>query len=182
MCLAFALMTVLQACGNNSKGRVGLPAASSCPHARQCMHSQHCKMYSSNPCETRGRARCPTTCFSILEISSLLLKHAHAAVMLMQRGRGMHHADPSAVTGNDKVDFIASSRLVKEAMQRTGPISPCERSAGQPWLSTAASHGDQGCNEVRRAQALAGLSRPSYPTDVCYICIVADREGEITAR
>lgn len=133
VCLAFALMTVLQACGNNSKGRVGLPAASSCPHARQCMHSQHCKMYSSNPCETRGRARCPTTCFSILEISPLLLKHAHAAVMLMQRGRGMHHAEPSAVTGNDKVDFIASSHLVKEAMQRTGPIlAPVSALQGSP--------------------------------------------------
>lgn len=93
----------------------------------------------------------------------------------------MHHEEPSAAMGNDKVDFIASSRLVKETMQRTGPISPCERSAGQPWLSTAASIGDQACNEVRRAQVFSGLSRPSYPTDVRYICIVADREGEITA-
>lgn len=40
MCLAFALMTVLQACGNNSKGRVGLPAASSCPqHDNVCTHN-----------------------------------------------------------------------------------------------------------------------------------------------
>lgn len=53
--------------------------------------------------------------------------------MLMQRGRGMHHADPSAVTGNDKVDFIASSHLVKEAMQRTGPIlAPVSALQGSP--------------------------------------------------